>query len=130
MGAARGPLLLLRNRFFLPKPPQNFQLSPPFGTAHVLLKHTGGLFLPLFLLFVTNKSVFLKGFSLVFFKGEPAENSTLTIQFFFSADSASRFGFWHLEVVLEPKNSFDFSHGFKKNAATFFLQLDGYFGVF
>lgn len=62
--------------------------------------------------------------------GEPAENSTLTIQFFFSADSASRFGFWHLEVVLEPKNSFDFNHGVKKNAATFFLQLDGYFGAF
>lgn len=65
-----------------------------------------------------------------FLKGEPAENSTLTIQFFFSADSASRFGFWHLEVVLEPKNSFVFSHGFKKNAATFFLQLGGFlFGI-
>lgn len=33
-------------------------------------------------------------------------------------------------MVLEPKNSFDFNHGFKKNAATFFLQLDGYFGYF
>lgn len=33
-------------------------------------------------------------------------------------------------MVLKPKNSFDFNHGFEKNAATFFLQLDGYFGYF